>query len=128
MRNLKVNPLLRMRDIIMVLLGVVGLVLKKHIANSISEVVYSYMGNFTVSFAVFSLINFATDGRLNRFLTALIALAIVNIFEWTDGFGFMSNVYDDLDYLANTLGILLAVIVDAISTKILLPKQHSKED
>lgn len=32
-------------------------------------------------------------------------------FEATDGFGFMSNTYDPTDYIANALGVALAVIV-----------------
>ena len=46
-------------------------------------------------------------------MIAGIALLIVELFELTDGFGIMTNVYDPLDYLANALGIGLAYGVEA---------------
>ena len=107
----------------MILIGVLGLLIKHWFSNFISEIVYSYLGNFTVSFAIFFLINIATENRPNRFLSVFISLAIVEFFELTNGFGIMTNVYDPFDYLANALGISLAYFVDVISTRIILTRQ-----
>ena len=41
-------------------------------------------------------------------MIAGIALLIVELFEITDGFGIMTNVYDPYDYLANAVGFSLA--------------------
>lgn len=111
---------LRMRDILMILAGVAGLLLKRWLSFTVSDFVYSYVGNVTISYAVFFLTNIAAENRLNRFKIVLISLAVVEIFELTNGFGFMTNVYDPFDYLANALGISLAFIVDMISTRIIL--------
>jgi hypothetical protein len=36
------------------------------------------------------------------------------VFEYTDGFGFMSNTYDPWDYAANAAGVGVAIGVEAI--------------
>lgn len=105
--------------LLMVLLGVAGLLIKRWLADSFGELAYSYFGNFTVSFAVYFLVSFAARQRLSRILIALIALLAVESFELADGFGFMTNVYDPLDLLANALGILFAYLVDLASSRII---------
>jgi hypothetical protein len=50
-------------------------------------------------------------------VTAGLALAAVDLFEATDGFKVMSNVYDPADYLANTVGIALALMVDVVTSR-----------
>jgi hypothetical protein len=120
------KSILRIRNFLMILIGVIGLLLKKWIADSVPDFVYAYMGNFTVSYAIYFLINNAVDNRFNRFnrfITALIALAIVESFEFTNGYGVMTNVYDVIDYLANALGIAFAFIVDIVSTRMILPRR-----
>lgn len=116
----KVKSRLRMCNLLMILIGILGLILKKWFSHAISETVYSYLGNFAISYAIFFLTNIATENCLNRFRTVLISLAVVEIFEMTDGFGIMTNVYDPYDYLANALGVSLAFVVDVISTRIIL--------
>ena len=46
-------------------------------------------------------------------------MAAVTIFEITNGLGFMENVYDPLDILANAVGIGLAAVTDIASTRLL---------
>jgi hypothetical protein len=58
--------------------------------------------------------------KYGRLVTACLALLVVELFEATDGFGVMTNVYDPVDYLANTLGIALAFSVDLASTHLIL--------
>jgi hypothetical protein len=43
---------------------------------------------------------------------AALALLATELFEATNGFGFMSNTYDPGDYLANAAGVALAAIVN----------------
>ena len=50
-------------------------------------------------------------------MTAGLALAVVELFEATDGFKVMSNVYDPVDYTANAVGIALALLIDTVATK-----------
>jgi len=116
----KMNLLLRTRNLLMILLGVSGLLLKRWFSGSFSELAYSYLGNFAVSYAVYFLVTLAVESRINRAASALIALAVVEAFELTGGFGLMTNVYDPWDYLANALGVALAYLVDGISTRWIL--------
>ena len=50
---------------------------------------------------------------------AIAALAVVNLFELTNGFGVMTNVYDEMDLLANLLGILFALSIDLMIKNVL---------
>ena len=56
---------------------------------------------------------------LNRVTIAIIALFVVEGFEFTNGFGIMTNVYDPFDYLANALGVALAYFVDVVSARVI---------
>lgn len=114
------DPSLRKRNVIMILIGVSGLLLKSWFSDSISELLHCYLGNLTVSFAVYFLISAGVDGRLNRITYALIALLVVEAFELADGFGVMANVYDPFDYYVNALGISLAWLVDVFSSSLIL--------
>jgi len=114
------DPILRKRNILMVLIGVSGLLLKSWFSDSISELTYCYLGNLSVSFAVYFLVSLGADGRLNQVTCVSIALLVVEGFELTDGFGIMANVYDPFDYLANALGVSLAYLVDVLSSRMIL--------
>jgi hypothetical protein len=108
------------RNVIFAVLGVLGLVLKPRYSDLPTEIVYSYGGNVSVSFALYFVIVSATLGRPHsRILAASIAMVAVTIFEITNGFGFMENVYDPLDILANAVGIGLAAVIDIASTRLL---------
>ena len=100
------------RNISMVLIGVSCLLLKHWLYAWLPEIVYSYLGNISVSFSVFFLTLIAANQRLNRIISVLVTLVIVEFFELTDGFSVLSNVSDSWDYLANAFGIFLALGVD----------------
>ena len=57
------------------------------------------------------MIGVSAIGRGSR-AAAVFALLAAELFEATDGFGVMSNVYDPGDYVANAAGVLVAVAVD----------------
>jgi hypothetical protein len=106
------NTHLRIRNIVMVLVGVAGLLSKS-------------LGNVAASFAVFFLVSLAPVPKLHRVWIVVVALAIVEAFELTNGFGVMTNVYDPFDYLANSLGISLAFCADLALTSIMKTRSLS---
>lgn len=82
------------------------------------EIVQSYSGNLSISFAVYFLFSVSSDHwKENKFITAIISLTIVELFEITNGFGIMTNTYDTIDLFANLLGLILALILDQLLTK-----------
>jgi hypothetical protein len=109
----------RARNVLMVLAGVAGLLMKSWFAASLGGLAHSYLGNLAVSFAVYFLVSIAAGNRLSRFMIGVIALLVVEIFELADGFKIMANVYDPFDYLANALGVALAYSVDVVSGRII---------
>jgi hypothetical protein len=113
------------RNTIFVLLGTAGLVLKSWFSDCLPDFVLNYAGNLCVSFAVYFIVKLSsTKMGFNRVIIAITALLIVELFEATNGFGVMSNTYDRLDFIANALGITLAIVVD-ISTERVLHNQIS---
>jgi hypothetical protein len=101
------------RNVLFVLLGVAGLVLKGHYVGPYHEAVRSYGGNIAASFAVYFVVaNLPFHPRFKRLSTAGLALAVVELFEALDGFGVMTNVYDQVDFAANAVGIALALLAD----------------
>jgi len=107
----------RVRNLAFVLLGVVGLVLKGRYSGPFREVVLSYGGNLTASFAVYFIVRQVSTPRpLTWVPSAIIALLVVQLFELTNGFGVMTNVYDPLDLVANAIAVALAVAVDALAS------------
>jgi glycopeptide antibiotics resistance protein len=111
------------RNVLFVLLGISVLLLKQVYNGPGPEIVKSYSGNLSISFAVYFLLCFSSDHwKQNKFITAIISLIIVELFEITNGFGIMTNTYDIIDLFANLIGIILALAVDQ-----LLTKNNSKE-
>lgn len=110
---------LLIRNVAMVLVGVIALLSKSWFRGSLGSLAHAYLGNVAASFAVFFVIAIAPAPRLHRIWIAAIALVIVEAFELTNGFGVMTNVYDPFDYLANVLGVALACGVDDLSTRAL---------
>jgi hypothetical protein len=105
----------RAQDVLFVLLGVGGLVLKGQYSGPADELVHSYGGNVAASFAVYFLAKRVTAlSTLPHASAAALAFMVVQLFEVLDGFGVMKNVYDRLDLVANTAGIALAVTLDVI--------------
>lgn len=105
----------RVRDLLFVLLGVVGLVMKGQLARLGGPLLQDYGGNVAASFAAFFVLKFPVARLRTRLvIAAALALLASELFEVTDGFGFMSNTYDPGDYLANVIGIGLALGVEGI--------------
>jgi hypothetical protein len=103
------------QDVLFVLLGVGGLVLKGQYSGPADDLVHSYGGNVAASFAVYFLAKRVTAwSNLPRASAAALAFMVVQLFEVLDGFGLMKNVYDRLDLAANTAGIALAITLDVI--------------
>lgn len=105
------------RNVFFVFLGVTGLLLNRHYSGPYQKMVACYGGNICASFAVYFLIanlSFQIKGR--RLWTAGTALAIVELFEVTNGFGIMTNTFDQTDLIANAVGVALALLVDAAAT------------
>jgi hypothetical protein len=104
-------------NVLFALLGATALVAKGRYAGPYPELVRSYGGNVAGSFAAYFIVaNLRLPGRFARFLTAGIALAVVELFEVLDGFGIMSNVYDPADLLANAVGILIALAIASVAS------------
>ena len=103
------------RNVSFVLLGVAALVLKRHYSGPYVEIIHSYSGNVSASFAVYFVVRLLTSGwRYERLVTAGIALLVVELFEAPNGFGVMTNVYDPVDFVANAVGVGLALVLDTL--------------
>jgi len=103
------------RNVFFVLLGVAALVLKRHYFGPFVEIIHSYGGNVSASFAVYFVVRISTSGwRYGMLVTVGIALLVVELFEATNGFGVMTNVYDPVDFVANAVGVGLALGLDAL--------------
>lgn len=113
------------RNVFFVLLGVAALVLKRHYSGPFVEIVHSYAGNIAASFAVYFVVRISTSGwRYGRLVAAGIALLVVELFEAADGFGVMTNVYDPVDFLANAVGVVLALVLDTLAA----PRRRTEPD
>jgi hypothetical protein len=105
-----------LRNAALAILGAILLVLKGKYHGPAEELVWAHGGNFVVSFALyFAAINAVWKYPRNWLLAAVLTLLTVELFEAFDGFGFMTNVYDQRDYLANAAGVAVAVLVDQIT-------------
>ena len=105
----------KIRNVIFILLGVLLLLIKPHYNGPFLDIVKSYLGNISISFSVYFIISFySRHWKMNKLITALIALLIVELFEVLNGFGIMTNVYDNMDLIANPFGILFALSIDLL--------------
>ncbi len=110
------------RNVVFALLGVIGLVLEGRYSGPHMELVHSYGGNIAGSFAVyFILTHVPIRLKFGRLVTAGLGLAVVDVFEAADGFKVMSNTYDPVDYVANAIGIGLALWIDVATSSIMDP-------
>jgi hypothetical protein len=74
--------------------------------------VQSYGGNIAASFSAFFILKLpAVPPKYQVVFAVASALLATELFEATDGFGFMSNTYDPADYIANAAGVALAAVV-----------------
>ena len=116
------NKKIKTQYLLFILLGTLVLILKPLYKGPLSGVVISQGSNFSVSFAVYFIAQLAFQGSSQPKLWALIGSALaVQLFELTNGFGMMTNVYDPWDYLANALGIGLAFGIDCLLVQTRLP-------
>jgi hypothetical protein len=107
------------------LLGVAGLMLKRHYVGPYQEVVWSYGGNIAASFAVYYVVALLSlPARISKLLAAGLALLVVELFEASNGFGVMANVYDPGDFAANVVGVALALAVDIVTSGISRRPRH----
>jgi hypothetical protein len=105
------------RNVLFVLLGISVLLLKQVYNGPGLEIVKSYSGNLSISFAVYFLICFSSDHwKQNKLITAIISLTIVELFEITNGFGIMKNVFDIFDLFVNLIGVISALLLDKTLT------------
>ncbi len=117
---------LKARDLLFIFVGVAGLLAKGHYSGPAAGLVHSYLGNFSVSFAVYFNARLAPwPWPREMLLSAGAALAAVEAFELTNGFGVMSNTYDPFDLIANAAGIALALAVDAVTARRLARGSHA---
>ena len=108
------------RNVAMALLGAAALVLVPAYDGPLADVFGSYGGNVAVSFALyFAALNASARLRRPRLLAASATLLAVELFEATDGFGVMTNTFDPIDFVANAVGVGLAVVVDVVTTQLL---------
>ena len=93
------------------------LLLKQSYNGPDQEIVKSYSGNLSISFAVYFIICFSSDHwKQNKLITAIISLMIVELFEITNGFGIMKNVFDIFDLFVNLIGVISALLLDKLLT------------
>ena len=107
----------KVRNVLFILLGVLVLLLKQSYNGPDQEIVKSYSGNLSISFAVYFIICFSSDHwKQNKLITVIISLTIVELFEITNGFGIMKNVFDIFDLFVNLIGVILALVLDKLLT------------
>lgn len=111
------------RALICILLAITIFMLKGSYSGPHAVIVMSYLGNVSISFAVYFLGTIPLGrilarrlGRARLFAAAASLLA-VEAFELSDGFGVMSNVYDPFDLLANAIGVGLGFSLDSIISR-----------
>ena len=108
-----ISNIQKARNVLFILLGISVLLLKQIYNGPGLEIVKSYSGNLSISFAVYFLIYFSSDHwKQNKLITAIISLTIVELFEITNGFGIMKNVFDIFDLFVNLIGVILALVLD----------------
>ena len=114
------------RNVALAVLGAAVLVLKSAYRGPLQDAVHAYAGNVAVSFALyFAAVNATAGLGRPRLIAASLTFLAVEIFEATNGFGVMENVYDPADFVANAAGVGLAVIVD-IATGRFLQRRHEQ--
>ena len=113
---------LKARNVLLVLLGVAALVMKSRYSGPLAEIVHNYGGNLAASFAVYFMIRIVVLNRkYERLLSASAAFLAVGLFEATDGFWVMTNVYDPVDFVGNALGVGAAFVLDTVAFGSLWP-------
>jgi hypothetical protein len=114
-------------SVVMVLIGVIGLVTKRQWSGSAGEIIWAYQGNITASFSVFFIVGLVPRFRnMGGLAIAVIALAVVELFELTNGFGVMTNVYDPMDLVANVAGVGIALAADIAWARVRIKRSSGR--
>jgi hypothetical protein len=104
------------RNVVLTLAGVAVLVLKGRYVGPLRHLIQSWAGNVSVSFALYFIAEIVAHRvQRGRFAAAATTLLIVELFEAADGFGLMANTHDPLDYVANAVGVGLAICVEELT-------------
>jgi hypothetical protein len=115
------------RNILFILIGVIIFLLKRRYTGPLDDIVHAYLGNLSISFALyFNFANLPFPLKIRGLLAAAIALTIVELFEAFNGFGMMLNTYDPIDFLVNAIGIALAFWLDVTLNRISTNRLKSK--
>jgi glycopeptide antibiotics resistance protein len=107
------------RNLLFVAVAIILFLMKRQYAGPFQELVQSYAGNVTVSFALYFVFlrMCMMLPRFGRLIAAALVLVCVESFELLDGFGFMSNTYDSFDLLANAIGVGFALSLDVMMSR-----------
>jgi len=71
----------KLRNVLFILLGVAGLLLKQHYNEPYSGLGKSYLGNISVSFAIYFLVSvYAVRWKKEKFFSAAVTLIIVDLY------------------------------------------------
>ena len=108
------------RNLGFVLIGTILFLFKRHYSGPLEDIIHSYAGNFFVSFALyFVFLNPFVQVKLRakKVLAAMLTLAVVESFEAFNGFGYMINTFDPVDYIANAFGVGFALGLDVILSR-----------
>lgn len=116
------------RNVFFILLGATAFLLKRHYSGPFVGAVSSWGGNVSVSLTLYFVVRMSIIGRrFGRLVTASIALLAVELFEATNGFGVMRNVYDRFDFVANAVGVGLALAFDTVASRIDARRSNRRE-
>ena len=108
----------KLRNLLFILAAIGLFLLKQRYAGPFQPLVYSYAGNFLVSFALyFNFLFLQIPPRFQRAAAVLLTLACVETFEMFDGFGLMANTYDPFDLLANAFGVGCGYLLDRMTDR-----------
>lgn len=112
------------RNVALALLGAAVLVLVPAYEGPLEELLGSYGGNVAVSFALyFAAVSATSRYPRPRLLAAALTLLAVELFEAADGFGVMANTFDPIDFVANAVGVGLAIVIDLVTTPLVRSRQ-----
>ena len=101
------------RRVFLILGAAAVMVFIPHYRGPGGEWVHSYGSNLVVSFAALVWVQLLCARlRPSRWLTFALALGIVNGFEIGQGLGWLDGVFDPLDLVINTGGVVLGLVID----------------
>jgi len=109
------NTTKRIRNLAIILFSCLVLFLKQYYSGPFKGLIQAYGSNILVSFAIYFLaLVWLETLPQTRLLSGIGSLLIVELFELLNGIGPTSNTFDPMDFIANALGITLALVVDLL--------------